>query len=70
VLDVGSEVLDEHVGPGHELLEDLDPPGLLEVQADRALVAVQVLVVEPVVSEVGAVVAADGVLADDGAITG
>src|SRR6185437_7673280 len=51
-LDVGPEVLDQHVGPGDELLEDLDTLGVLEIERHRALVAVQVLEVELVPREV------------------
>src|SRR2546421_255156 len=52
VLDVGTEVLDHHVGLGGQLLEDLDPLGVLEVERDRALVAMEVLEVEVVPREV------------------
>ena len=52
VLDVGPEVLDDDVGPGGELLEDLDAARVLEVERHRALVAVQVLEVELVAGEV------------------
>ena len=47
-LDVGAVVLDDHVGVLRELLEDRHALGLAQVQRDAALVAVQVLEVEPV----------------------
>ena len=52
VLHVGPEVLDDHVGAGGELLEDLDAARVLEVERHRPLVAVQVLEVELVAREV------------------
>src|SRR6185295_14836512 len=45
-LDVRPEVLDHHVGLAHQALEDLDRPRVLEVERDRALVAMQVEEVE------------------------
>ncbi len=45
VLHVGPEVLEQHVGLLRELLQHRDALGLLQVQRDRALVAVRVLVV-------------------------
>ena len=48
MLHVGAEVLDDDVGVLRELEEDLAALGALQVERDRALVAVQVL-------EVGAV---------------
>src|SRR5215510_13611284 len=52
MLDVGPVILDEHVGLRSEPLEDVDAARALEVERDRALVAMQVLKVEPVAGEV------------------
>ena len=52
VLYVGPVVLDQHVGPRHELRQHLATGRLLEVERHAALVAMQVL-------EVGAVAAAE-----------
>src|SRR5262249_44361379 len=46
VLDVGAEVLDHHVGLGHDALEHLDPSRVLQVEGHRPLVAMQVEEVE------------------------
>jgi hypothetical protein len=48
VLHVGAEVLDDDVGPGDQALEERDAGGRLQIQGQRALVAVEV-------HEVGAV---------------
>src|SRR3989441_1055397 len=45
-LDVGPEVLHEHVGAGDEALEDLDPARVLEVERHRALVPLEIQEVE------------------------
>src|SRR3989454_178043 len=52
VLDVRAVVLDEDVSPRGQALEDLDATRVLEVERDRALVAVQVLKIESVAGEV------------------
>ena len=44
-LDIGAEVLNHHIGLGDQLLEQRNALGLFEVEGDRALVAVGVLVV-------------------------
>src|SRR5262249_50658333 len=47
-LHVGTVVLDDHVGVLRELLEDRHALGIAQVESHAALVAVQVLEVEPV----------------------
>src|SRR5688572_2330522 len=55
ILHVGAEVLQQHVGALDQLLQHLDALRLLEVQGDRALVAVRVLVIRAVLPAEGVV---------------
>ena len=45
MLDVGAEVLDDDVGPRCQLHEERVTVGIFQVDADAALVAMQVLLV-------------------------
>src|SRR5262245_2999851 len=66
-LDVGAEVLHHHVGPRDQALENLAAPGGLEIEGHRALVAMQVLEIEPVARRIAVDIGAGFDLDDPGA---
>ena len=43
VLDIGTPVLHQHIGLGHQAHQDVQGAGLFQVEGERAFVAVQVL---------------------------
>jgi hypothetical protein len=63
-LDVGAEILDHHVGLGDEALEDVDAARRLQVERERALVAVEILAIEAPAGEIALHVLARGDLDD------
>jgi hypothetical protein len=70
VLDVGAEILDDDVSPGHQALEDLDAARGLEIERHRALVAVEVQRVETAPREITAAILSGPDLYDVGAHVG